>query len=438
MKFSKAAFGFFLILLPSILIAYGPRSVTKSGNVVKWEMPVTVHLESDTTVNSKDVLGLVQAGLDQWVNLADSDVTFTVSSLGVAVNADNVCSYLFDQSACPNGPVDDGKNPIVIDEDGTIVAKFFGASAKFTTLGFAAIIASDSSTGEAVKGEAVFNAACLEGVELEGCENLSFTEDDFTSFIVHEMGHFLGLNHSQVNLDEANDNDTSNDAQITTMYPFFIQGNGTNFKTPERDDAVGLAYLYPSSSFSSSTFSVEGTVFDEDGSTEFACANIVVRNTNGGSERTDAISFVSGQLCAGGTFDGDCDGHFEIHGLNPSHSYQISIEPIDRSFRSSSGIPPCEGSTQQPKFDEETRSDSLSAQSGETTCGVNFTLENTSGNVNSEESSSLDIPSHSGSDAVSEGSGSQAFEVKKQSQACKNAKSSSSSSSGSCALIPDC
>ncbi|MBI2067021.1 MAG: hypothetical protein HYT77_03300 [Deltaproteobacteria bacterium] len=372
------------IVLSGGLEAYGPRSVTNSGNVVKWSLPVRIDLESDLDVRGKDVTALINEGLNQWADLSESNVTYTRESLGVAVDADNVCCYLYDSAACPSGPTDDGKNPIVIDDDGAVVAKFFGSSNKLTTLGFAAVIAYDATTGAAVKGEAVFNAACLKGVELADCTavNLSFAEDDFISFIVHEIGHFLGLNHAQVNLTEADNSTTSDDDKITTMYAFFIQGNGSNFKTPERDDQVGLAFLYPESSFTSSTFMAEGTVFDTNGTTEFACANVIARSTTTDKTRTDAVSFVSGQLCPGGTFNDTCDGNYQIQGLSPSSSYTLEVEAINTSFRGSSGIPPCEAAGEQPTFTSQTRSGSISGSAGGTSSANNFTLSGTSGNVN--------------------------------------------------------
>lgn len=431
-----------VVLLGLLVSGYGPRSVTSGGKVVKWSLPVKVHLECDLEVRDKDVTALVDEGLSQWVELADSNVTFSQESLGVNVDTDNVCCFLFDSSACPSGPTNDGKNPIIIDDDGSIIAKFFGSGNRFTTLGFAAIINFETSSGEAVKGEAVFNAACLAGVELDGCKEagLSFSESDFTSFIVHEIGHFLGLNHSQVNLDEASDDDTSNDSNITTMFPFFIQGNGSNFKTPERDDAIGLAVLYPTDEFSGKYFTVSGTVLDDNGQTEFACANLVARNTASSLARSDAISFVSGQLCPDGVFDTSCDGDYQIRGLDPNQSYKITAEPIDSDFRNSSGIPPCEGGGEQPTFTTQTTTPTFNNSAGSTTSGVNFTLANTSSNVNSGLTvGSLDISLTDRSDNRGVSEEILAIEAKTQSDDCPSSSETlvcGDSDSGGCSLLP--
>lgn len=340
-----------LNFLPATSRAIGPRAATVAGDAVKWSsIPVNVDLESDFDVRGKDVTSLVNAALTMWVDPTESDVSFNLRSLGVAVDDTNVCGFFYDSVACPNtATLSDGTNPLVIDEDGTIVADFFGTSNTFTTLGFASIISFNTASGNAVKGEAVFNAACLHGVEISGCErgplptdDLSFTDDDFTSFIVHEIGHFLGLDHQQVNLTEATDSDTSNNDLITTMFPTFIIGNGANFKTPEIDDKAALAQLYPSSGFASSTWKITGTVLDSDGTTQLQCANLVARNV--ANPRVDAISALSGDFAPAGT----ADGSFTILGLTPGASYTLDLEAIGSGFTGASGYTPCRGSNGEP------------------------------------------------------------------------------------------
>jgi hypothetical protein len=354
-----------MILLCTSAWALGPRNVTSGGKAVKWpSMPVRLDLESDLDVRGKDVGSLVDDALSQWDGVTEANVGFDLHDLGVAVNDANVCDFFFDSFTCPDGPLEDGTNPLVIDEDGAIVADFFGASAKFTTLGFASIIGSDPSSGAAVKGEAVFNAACLNGAELHpGCDDqgLSFSDDDFTSFIVHEIGHFLGLDHSQVNLEEAIDSDDFNDDLITTMYPRFLVGNGSNFKTPEKDDRAGLAQLYPSASFDTTTWSISGTAFNASGSQEIQCANIVARNV--ADPKVDAISALSGDFADPGAAVGD----FFIVGLTPGATYTLDFEPLDPEATGASGYTPCRaggGEPAPPQFASFTSSETFTESAG--------------------------------------------------------------------------
>jgi hypothetical protein len=435
---------YLLLYLPLLLVsvvlmrnreaaAIGPRNVTAGGMAVKWSsMPIAVHLETDFDVRGKDVTPLVNEALDAWVDLGESDLTLSEESLDAAVDQNNVCCFFFDAGACPAGPTDDGTNPLVIDEDGEITADFFGLANKFTTLGFASIVSFVSSTGSAVKGEAVFNAACLNGVEIQpGCTlagPLSFSDDDFISFIVHELGHFFGLDHSQVNLVEATDGSPLNDDLITTMFPTFIVGNGGNFKTPERDDEVGLAQLYPSATFASATWTIEGTVFDEDGATGFQCADLIARNV--ADPKVDAISALSGDFSPAGA----ADGSYEILGLTPGETYKVEVQPIGSSFTGSSGYTPCRGSSGEPdppQFDSQTPATTYSKGAGETQSGVDFTLTGVS---------ALTLPS-SGA-ALLENSddpniNAAISEIELKSQTSDSCELPAGDSGGGCSLIPD-
>ncbi len=356
------------IIFAHSLLAIGPRGVVSSGDPIRWtSMPVTVHVESDLDVGGKDVTALVQEALNTWSDLSESDVTLTEGSLGVSVDEDNVCDYYYYNSSCGEGTLGNGKNPLVIDEDGSIFGDL-GAANRFTTLGLATIVSYDTTTGAIAKAEALFNAACLNGVMATGCQAAfgadftGFSDDDFTSFMVHELGHFLGLDHSQVNLAEAEDDDSSNDGLINTMFPIFISGNGGNFKTPNRDDEVGLAQLYPASGFSSSTWTIAGTVYNTDGTTELQCANVVARNAADPSE--DAIAAISGDFQTGSAVDGS----FEIPGLQPGASYALTVEPISSDYTGSSGYSPCGGGagSSPPQFTALTSTGDFTASAGET------------------------------------------------------------------------
>src|SRR5262245_35307448 len=115
--------GLLLVMFPLSVFAIGPRNVTSSGLPVRWgSMPVTVNPESDLNVRGHDVGPLVSDALNTWANLSESDVTFNEVSLGSAIDNTNLCDFFFHVSRCPSGPQNDGNNPLIIDEDGAIVA----------------------------------------------------------------------------------------------------------------------------------------------------------------------------------------------------------------------------------------------------------------------------------------------------------------------------
>ena len=380
--------GTFLIILSfflpcSAVEAFGPNAVTDGGTVVKWSGAITYHLESDLEVRGKDVSTLVTDAINTWPAAANTSLSLSQGALGVAVDSSNVCTYLYDASACPSGPTNDGTNPIVISEDGDIIAQFFGESNKFSVLGFAGIVSFNSTSGAVAKGEGVFNAACLAGIESTGCGTLSFSDDDFQAIVVHELGHFLGINHVDLNSEEAGSSTAADRAVVPTMYAFFTVGSGTYVKALEVDDQVAIAFLYPSGTFLSNKVKITGTVFDEDGTTEFQCANVIARSTASGASRSDALAFVSGMTSPAKTFDGT----YELY-VSPGQAYNIITAPISSSFTGSSGIIPCNGASGNPSaptFDSQTHSQTPSGSGGEPVTGINFTLTNTNTNVGETE-----------------------------------------------------
>lgn len=395
------------------MLAYGPTVVnTDEGEPITWILPVTYSLETDLFVNGADISSFLDNAVSAWTGAEGTNLTMASRSLRDAngltladVTGANVCTYLYDASICPSGPGTDGQHPIVFDADGSIVAKFFGASNRYTTLGFAGIVKYSSETNAVVKGEGVFNFSCREGFKDVNCPSeITLTDDDMEAIMTHELGHFVGCNHTQINLDEAIDEDSANDNIIPTMYAFFTAGNGANIKTLHRDDEVCVASLYPSSDFTSNTCTITGTVYDQDGK-EMQCANVIARNTNSSLSKTDAISSVTGQLSAAGTFDGS----FTIQGLTPGQSYSVSIESIYERMLDSSGIKPCHvrpsgypaGEAFPPTFDSVTISTNYTCSSGNTQTSVVSSLTNVNVNPASGTPASGGTTSSSGSGGCS-------------------------------------
>ncbi|MDO8644376.1 MAG: hypothetical protein Q7S00_05360 [bacterium] len=402
---------FISILFSLPLLAYGPNLVNTSDHEpVKWQaMPVTYHLATNTTIHGLDVSSYFRNALSAWEGADGSDILFDGQTLQdsngndvVDVTTDDeddptyVCNLLYEPGACPNGPDDDGQNPVVFDADGSIIGELSGGGNVYTTLGLAGIVSYNNSSHTALKAIGFFNAACVGDTRDAGCGSLAYTTDDLEGFILHEMGHFLGFNHTQVNLDEATDGDGSNNQYIPTMYAFFISGNGANMKTLNRDDEIAAANLYPSSSFASGHCQLSGTVYDQDGK-EMQCANVIARNTDSAKSKTDAISFVSGNLSAIGTFDGD----FIIKGLEPGETYQLEVEqnrPLLASELLGSGIRPCtsrptgypssESEPFPPTFTKKTFSQTYTCTTGGQLISSSITLSLDDVNVNPGSGSS--------------------------------------------------
>lgn len=359
--------------------AYGPNVIVDNG-IITWGIPVIIDVEGDDIKNcpdssTADLGSHIPDAVSIWEGAPETGLTTTIRTIMEGVNPasiddSNYCDYMWDQGSCPfggnnSGPSEvGGYNPIVFDEDGEITDLFFGIGQKRTTLGFAGIVLRETDFLLAAKGEGVINLYCMDVCPGAGCPNPSFSTDDVLVFVVHELGHFFGMNHTQVNFDQGDGSFTS------TMFAVYDPESLADITTLERDDQVGIAYLYPQSPdiLRNDFCTVTGTIRDENDD-EFQCANVIARNVDTTADKNleDAMSFVSGGDLPGGTPE-EGRGRFTIMGLAPGETYQITVQPINTTAplnQVSSGIIPCNGGNgnpMPPTFDVQTLSETVTCQ----------------------------------------------------------------------------
>jgi hypothetical protein len=80
--------------------------------------------------------------------------------------------------------------------------------------------------------------------------------------MVHEFGHMLGLDHTQLNSGAAGCLADDN-ANIPTMFPVLFPG--ANPVVPKTDDRAWISKLYPNVSFAASYGMITGRVLFSDG-----------------------------------------------------------------------------------------------------------------------------------------------------------------------------
>lgn len=271
-------------------------------------------------------------------------------------NIDQIFTYCPPGSTCPDdfsplvtGSAGSGQNPIIFDADGSLTDLIQGEGAGNDILGFAGprVVERGQDGRLYIKeSQAVLNGKfidCAEGAaSSDACQSPETSLENYKGAIFHELGHFLGLDHVQVNLSSASkalNGDPSELAAIPTMLPLFIDGEAQ--LSPHLDDKVSLSMLYPSDSFESSFCTLTGTVYASDGSSPIQGVNVIARNPDNPLE--EAISFVSGAFYTG-SYD-DCQapaGDYEIHGLRPGVSYTLEFEKINPAFTGGSSVEPCQ------------------------------------------------------------------------------------------------
>lgn len=357
-----------MALSPSLSFAGAGYIITESGTPSKWPDAangITMNPEDGAcgSFTNAQMLTKLENNLANWSSQTDVDLSFTITagSLG-GVDACNYGDYLVGVTGSNDTvSVADGYNPVLFDNDGEIVAAVAGSSNKYRVLGFANPSGFTSDYSQIVDGQAVFNCVCLDGningTCTSGGQTVTFSEDELNFTMVHELGHFMNLDHTQINCtgdgsdNLCDDSDTTNDDNIPTMFP--ISENAAQQLTPIDDDIHALATIYPASGFAAAHCKVTGSLLDAAGK-QLRCADVQATLSPVTNDKSHSVAFVSGAYAPavdnnadGDTVDsGECAsgcGDFQLY-LEPGNAYVITVQPINSSFTGGSGISPCANS----------------------------------------------------------------------------------------------
>jgi len=383
----------FFFLLPFPSYAGGPLLVSRSGDPFLWGNTSSIPYFTDQgglgSFDNQAALALIAEAFSAWDSSSISTVKLSFSRSGsLGGDIDTLAEYENLVLDC-----DDSTNAIIFDQDGAIIEALFGVSKKTEVIGFAGITCITTNPPFRItKGSALLNGLFINGDSDDGAE---ITQEEFKSTIVHELGHFLNLDHTQVNghffLGDKDDPGfeayrSAGDPPATSMqlmFPFLIVGLAQP-ANPLMDDIAAISTLYPSSSFSSSTGSISGNIYLSNGVTPFQGGNVIARNVN--DPYTSAVSNVSGAnycpTCTGtGTAPLVLKGAYEINGLVLDQTYSVEIVNINSQFTAESGVGPLPIPVQLPGREEFYSGEDESADDVSST-PTTITVSNTVSNVN--------------------------------------------------------
>jgi hypothetical protein len=308
------------------------------------------------SLTNAEALDLIADFFGIWTSVTLNDGSSDVSVVSLAASQGtglgNVDSTNFNDhfTYCPSGEVcfstaaapfvlgsaQTGQSPIILDHDGALIDLVQGTGANQSVLGVAGprVVERIGPRLYITESQAILNGLFID------CPAGAASEA-FKGAILHEIGHFLGLDHAQNNLavvTEALRGTESALAGVATMFPLFI--NGEAQFSLHYDDKVSIATLYPAAAFQDNFCTIQGTVFQSDGRTPMQGANVVVRRVD--NSIVEVTSVVSGAHYTGSSpFCDAIVGDYSAGGLIPNVDYTLEIETISSVFTGGSSIEPC-------------------------------------------------------------------------------------------------
>lgn len=192
----------------------------------------------------------------------------------------------------------DRRNVVIFDETGEILGAPEGSGIIAVTR-----LNSDSQTGAILDADIIFN-----GLDFRFSENPAPGRVVLSDVAIHEIGHFIGLDHSPLG---------GPAQQRPTMNPFYF-GDGPGEATSlAPDDITGARVLYPTTAFTNASGHIQGRVADADGAAVFG-AHVMAENLDTGALHSTLSGADSGR---------QDPGAYTLHGLPPG-PYRVHIEPL--------------------------------------------------------------------------------------------------------------
>ena len=410
-----------VVFSPTVSQAGGPMivggpSFGTPGQPITWAQgtPIRYRIDggplsstSTTTVISNSAgAARVQSMFQAWQNVSSASLDIQSAGAIQSVPSQNGSTSFTDGDV--NTPTefdavsrscDDGtQSPIVFDANGSLFSELGLPSA---VIGFAGPC--KLSNGKIVSGMAVLNGQFVDGIN--SGSNYELPADGFDAAFIHEFGHFLGLDHSQLNTDCYYSYPCTTDgmAGLPTMFPILMS---TEQKSLAPDDIAWITALYPKGGTTAGFGKITGVVYFYDGVSHVQGVNVIARavdntGTTVDESRTTAVSVVSGfkftgnpgqsvsGTNTGGSTFGSRDpltiGYYEM--LIPPGQYTVEVEPIRTEFSGGSSVGPLDPPFPMPGINEYWHSgqnnhdpgvaaEPFSVGAGQTVPNIDFILNN--------------------------------------------------------------
>jgi len=409
-----------LVFAGGPLVVTGPAATTPgqafvwpSGSAIRYTVdtgPLSVNPSGQTIISNALGLTRVQNLFNNWHNVSTAAISYSYAGPITGVTGGDVKSmtdFNTVQGSCKAGT----QSPVIFDSNGSLL-KSLGLDPLI--IGFASTCKLDPAAGHIVSALILLNGIFQDGVTNQNTNNFELTPDQFDEAITHEMGHFSGLGHSQINLDlflsgAVENCDLDRLAGLPLMFPIeFCQARksaGLSILSP--DDTAWISKFYQSGTYAANYGTIGGYIFFSDGITQLQGANVVARrvddpNTSQDESKRIAFSAVSGfeftgnsgQPVSGNNVNGSSFGnrnpavigYYEIP-VTPG-TYTVQVESIDSEFVGGSGVGPLSPPISLPgpaefyhkyesAFDDPSLRDPVTVAPGQVVSNINIILNQT-------------------------------------------------------------
>ena len=308
--------------------AGGPLLTDKNCNPVVFPasaMPIPYSIDQGTlgSFSNSEAAAIVDDCFATWQGVATARISFkNAGHLAADVTKDNVFTFT---------DYTDGINPVIFDTDGGIIDSLYGVGASDNIIGFSGS-ATDDTGSYYTEGLSLLNGRFTQ-------EPYNWGPELFKATFVHEFGHFIGLDHTQINSQYVHDDNTTNDVYIPTMFPTATD-NDSSLGRLNPDDEAAVTMLYPAE------IQVVNAVYGRISGTLYWRSGLPARGANvvavkQGDEEMSRFSSVSDYCMQG-------DGAFEM--LVTPGTYNFIVEPINPFFTGGSSVGPYAGTALSLSF----------------------------------------------------------------------------------------